>query len=301
MSPETQGTRLNKYLASCGVGSRRSCDAIIKDGQVFINSSRCDNPATRVGPDDLVRVGKKNVSQKTTEVILFNKPPGLVCSASDELGRETIYNILPPKLHHLKNVGRLDKESEGLLILTNDGDLALKLTHPRQKVEKEYLVTLNQAFSNDVIDQLVAGVHTPEGRARAKSIRRISPRRVSVVLETGIKRQIRFMFEAVHLKVTKLVRTRIGMLVGGGLALGSWRPLEEDEIAAIQQNPKLRRPSDDVMRAARKRPAARKSVHQGARKSGKKPAKKMTRNSLTGKPSRHLTEKTAKKFRRGKK
>ena len=163
MSESSPGIRLNKYLASCGVGSRRACDTIIQDGQVYINSSRCINPATRVGADDSVRVGRKTVSPKTTEVVLFNKPAGLVCSANDELGRETIYHILPPKLHHLKNVGRLDKESEGLLVLTNDGDLALKLTHPRQKVEKEYLVTLNQAFSNDVIDQLIAGVHTPEG------------------------------------------------------------------------------------------------------------------------------------------
>ena len=117
-----------------------------------------------------------------------------------------------PKLQHLKNVGRLDKDSEGLLVLTNDGDLALKLTHPAQKVEKEYVVTLNQAFPNEVMDQLIKGVHTPEGRAKAKAVRRISPRRVKVVLETGLKRQIRYMFDAVHLKVTKLVRIRIGML-----------------------------------------------------------------------------------------
>ncbi|MBT8045052.1 MAG: rRNA pseudouridine synthase [Verrucomicrobiae bacterium] len=263
----TSGTRLNKYLASCGVGSRRACDALIQEGTVFVNNSRCINPATRVGPDDIVRVGKKHVSPKTTEVILFNKPPGLVCTASDELGRETIYDILPPKLRHLKNAGRLDKDSEGMLILTNDGDLALKLTHPRQKVEKEYLVTLNQAFSNDLIDQLVKGVHTPEGRARAKSVRRISPRRVRVVLETGLKRQIRYMFEAVHLRVTKLVRTRIGMLEGGGLELGRWRPLDEKEIDAIQQNPKVRQAPADVEKAkSRKKPTSQRGSRKTSRR-----------------------------------
>ncbi|MBT8038060.1 MAG: pseudouridine synthase [Verrucomicrobiae bacterium] len=278
-----QGTRLNKYLASCGVGSRRACDALIQEGGVFINNSSCSNPATRVDADDIVRVGRKVVRPKTTETILLNKPPGLVCSSSDELGRETIYHILPPHLRHLKNVGRLDKESEGLLVLTNDGDLALKLTHPRQKVEKEYLVTVNQAFSNEVIDKLISGVYTPEGRASAKSMRRISPRRVSVVLETGLKRQIRYMFEAVHLKVTKLVRTRIGLLQGGGLELGSWRALEEDEITALQLNPKPRRPAADVMRATKSGSSAKKSARKSTtRKSTGRPAKKSARRP-TGK------------------
>ena len=294
MSAESQGIRLNKYLASCGVGSRRACDALIQEGGIFINNSSCINPATRVGSDDIVRVGRKMVSPKTTEVILFNKPPGLVCSSSDELGRETIYDILPPHLRHLKNVGRLDKESEGLLVLTNDGDLALKLTHPRQKVEKEYVVTLNQAFSNELIDKLISGVYTPEGRASAKSIRRISPRRVSVVLETGLKRQIRYMFEAVHLRVTKLVRTRIGLLQGGGLELGSWRALEEDEIVALQLNPKPRNPSADVLRAAKSGPSARKSD----RKTPGRPAKKTARKTTARRPARKAAKKV---FRRKKK
>jgi 23S rRNA pseudouridine2605 synthase len=311
MSQQT-GTRLNKYLASCGVGSRRACDAIIQEGKVLINNGRCDNPATRVGPDDIVRVGRKIVSPRTTEVVLFNKPPGLVCTASDELGRETIYDILPQKLHHLKNVGRLDKESEGLLVLTNDGELALQLTHPRMKVEKEYLVTLNQAFANEVIEQLVKGVHTPEGRARAKSVRRISPRRVIVVLETGLKRQIRYMFEAVRLKVTKLVRTRIGMLQDPGLEPGRWRNLDAGEIEALQQNPPARRIPADVARAARKRPARKsarkntgKTVHKTARKAvgkrGKSAVAPAGKKGPGGKAAGRAARKPAKKLPRGRK
>lgn len=283
MSQET-GTRLNKYLASCGVGSRRACDVLIQEGKVFVNNSRCETPATRIGPDDLVRVGRKHVSPRTTEVVLFNKPAGLVCTANDELGRETIYHVLPPKLQHLKNVGRLDKESEGLLVLTNDGELALKLTHPSLKVEKEYLVTVNQAFSNEIIDQLVKGVYTPEGRARAKSVRRISPRRAVVVLDTGLKRQIRYMFEAVHLRVTRLVRTRIGMLEGAGLEPGRWRDLNEREIESLQQNPPARKIPADVTRAARKR-VARKV----ARKQGKRAARKSVRRAPAGRsPSKRV-------------
>lgn len=274
MSEPTTGTRLNKYLASCGVGSRRACDALIQEGNIFVNNSRCENPATQIGPDDMVRVGRKNVSPRITEVILLNKPAGLVCTAQDELGRGTIYDILPPKLQHLKNVGRLDKDSEGLLVLTNDGDLALKLTHPAQKVEKEYVVTLNQAFPNEVMDQLIKGVHTPEGRAKAKAVRRISPRRVKVVLETGLKRQIRYMFDAVHLKVTKLVRIRIGMLEDTRLELGRWRHLDEAEIEALGKNPPQRKAPADVVRAVRNRPATKAGRNQVGRFSKKTDARK---------------------------
>ncbi|MFK7910336.1 MAG: pseudouridine synthase [Akkermansiaceae bacterium] len=284
MSETSQGTRLNKFLASCGVGSRRACDAIIQEGRVYVNNAICDNPATRVTSDDVVRLGKKIVSPRTTEVVLFNKPRGLVCTAKDELGRETIYAALPQKLHHLKNVGRLDKESEGIIVLTNDGDLALTLTHPRQKVEKEYIVTLNQAFQNEVMDKLTAGVHTPEGRAAAKSIRRLSPRRVSVVLETGLKRQIRLMFEAVHLRVTKLVRVRIGSLTGEGMEPGEWRSLEPSEIEALGVNPKPRRQAADVERAKRHRPAAKKQARKSAGKQTYRPAKKQSRGSSPGRP-----------------
>ena len=295
MSESSKGIRLNKYLASCGVGSRRACDALIQEGDVFINNSRVITPGARVEPDDSVRVGRKVVTPKSTEVILFNKPRGLVSSASDELGRDTIYAALPPQLHHLKNVGRLDKDSEGLLVMTNDGDLALKLTHPSQKVEKEYLVTVNQAFDNEIMDKLVRGVHTPEGRAAAKSVKRISPRRLRIVLETGLKRQIRIMFDALHIKVTKLVRIRIGSLVGGGLEVGQWRTLEEDEVAALQRNPQGSRSRSDEGEET-KQPAARKSSRRGAaglqrrtpakgaksfqntkrgpKKTGRKPAKK---------------------------
>ena len=280
MSNPAQGTRLNKFLASCGVGSRRACDAMIQEGGVYVNNAICVNPATRVTSDDAVRVGKRIVTPRSTEVILFNKPRGLVCIAKDELGRETIYAALPQKLHHLKNVGRLDKESEGIIVLTNDGDLALSLTHPRQKVEKEYIVTLNQAFQNDVMDKLIAGVYTPEGRAAAKAVRRLSPRRVSVVLETGLKRQIRLMFEAVHLRVTKLVRVRIGSLGGGGLAPGEWYALEPNEIEALKTNPKPRKQPADVEKAKRQRPSKNASSHRSVRKT----AKKQVRGKSSGRP-----------------
>ena len=276
MSPQQQGIRLNKYLASCGVGSRRACDRIIQDERVFVNNACCTNMGTRVTSDDVVRVGRKIVKPRISEVVLFNKPRGLVCTASDELGRETIYSILPPKFQHLKNVGRLDMDSEGIIVLTNDGDLAQKLTHPRQKIEKEYVVTLDQSFSNEILEKLVAGVHTPEGRASAKSVRRVSSRRVKVVLVTGMKRQIRLMFEAVHLKVTKLVRIRIGMLTGGGLEIGRCLVLEDDDIEALQTNPHTRNKKHDPSFAPSDRLVSGRT-RDDSRRPGKKSSRKKKR------------------------
>jgi len=225
-----EGTRLNKFLASCGVGSRRGCDKLIQDGLVVVNGSVCTNPATRVTDDDFVKVGGKRVQSLKEESIIINKPRGLVCSKNDELDRDTIYSLIPPKYQHLNHVGRLDKESEGLLILTNDGNLAQNLTHPTKKIEKEYLVTVDQAFDNDVLVLFLKGVHTPEGKAVAKAVKRLSPRRVRIILETGLKRQIRLMFQAMHLQVKKLVRIRIGNLYCDDLEPGEHRRLEQEDI-----------------------------------------------------------------------
>ena len=230
-------TRLNKFLASCGVGSRRHCDQLVQDGQVTINGEPCTSPGAQVGPDDIVRLNRKRVTPKLTTTLLINKPRGLVCSKNDELGRDTVFALLPPKFQHLNHVGRLDQDSEGLLVLTNDGDLANKLTHPRSKTEKEYLVTLGSNFDNEILDRLVAGVHTPAGPAKAKVVKRLSPRRVAMVLETGLKRQIREMFKCLHMRVTKLVRVRIGSLMDPALAPGAYRPLEDPEIALMLENP----------------------------------------------------------------
>ncbi len=230
---KTDGIRLNKFLASCGVGSRRACDLLIQAGGVTVNGEPCTNPATRVTAGDLVKAEGRRVAPKQAATILFKKPKGYVCSRNDELGRATIYDLLPPKFEHLNHVGRLDRDSEGLLVLTNDGELANRLTHPRNKVEKEYRVTLATAFDNAILEQLVAGVHTPEGRARAKSVKRLSPRRLSIVLETGLKRQIREMFKTLGIRVTKLFRVRIGQLKDPDLPIGRWRVLTARDIELL--------------------------------------------------------------------
>jgi 23S rRNA pseudouridine2605 synthase len=229
----SEGVRLNKYLASCGVGSRRACDELIASGRVDVNGSPCVKLATRVTETDSVRVDGKRVFPKEEIVVIFHKPRGYVCTRSDELGRETIYSLLPASLSALHHVGRLDTDSEGMLILTNDGDLSQQLMHPSKSVEKEYLVTSNQAFENAHLDQFLAGVFTEEGKLRAKHIERISARRIKVVLDHGAKRQIRVMFEALGYQVTKLLRVRIGNLWLGDLEIGRWAVLNAKEVKML--------------------------------------------------------------------
>ena len=228
-----EGVRLNKYLASCAVGSRRKCDELIQAGRVEVNGSPCLNMGTRVAPGDHVRVDGKRVVAREPVVVAFHKPRGFVCTREDELGRETIYGLLPHSLRALHHVGRLDLDSEGLLILTNDGDLSQQLMHPSKSVEKEYLVTANQAFQNEHLDQFLEGVYTPEGKLKAKAIERLSPRRIKVVLDHGAKRQIRVMFEQLGYQVTKLLRVRIGGLWLGDLEPGRHAILNQMEIGML--------------------------------------------------------------------
>lgn len=251
---QDEGPRLNKFLASCAIGSRRGCDQLIQEGRVEINGRICVNPGTRVSPNDFVKVDGKRVMAKLPVVVAFHKPRGFVCSKSDELGRETIYSFFPPSLHHLHHVGRLDRDSEGLLILTNDGDLTQKLMHPSKSMEKEYLVTSNQAFDNLHLDQFLEGIYTPEGKLRAKSIERLSARRIRIILEHGAKRQIRVMFEALGYQVTKLLRVRIGSLWLGDLEPGDSQALNPAEIAMLLKNPVAKK---QARKAPSKAPAPR--------------------------------------------
>jgi len=275
-----EGTRLNKFLASCGVGSRRACDALVQEGHVEINGKPVLNPAHRVEPGDFVRVDGKRVQEKQTNTVMFFKPRGYVCSREDELGRDTIYTILPPILRHLHHVGRLDRDSEGLLILTNDGELSQQLMHPSKNVEKEYIVTANQPVLNEHLDLFKSGVFVEKTRMRAKDVQRLSSRRYRIVLETGLKRQIRMMFQTLGYQVQKLVRVRIGMLELGDLPEGAWLPLDDQAITALQRNPKpktTRRPAAKV---------AKKAAKKTATPTGPKAAKKPTRKTAGTPPAR---------------
>lgn len=233
-APNQTGVRLNRFLAAAGLGSRRGCELIIRSGQVTINGKPTTDLATHVAEGDSVKVGGRLVRPEKFLTVLFYKPRGVVCTRADEHDRGTIFDLLPRNWPRLFHVGRLDKESEGLLILTNDGELALRLTHPRYKIEKEYEVLLEKPFERELCKKLLTGFTIEGGRAKAEHVVYVSPTRIKVTLRQGLKRQIRLMFYTLGHEVKALRRSRIGPLRHEALKPGEWRFLTEKEIAALR-------------------------------------------------------------------
>ena len=240
-SEENGGIRINKFLASCGIDSRRVADRLIEEGRVEVNGKVIDTPGMRVTEKDFVKVDGRHMTPMEEVVVLLNKPRGYVCSREAQGAIGTVYDLLPPRLRHLNYVGRLDADSEGLLIMTNKGELTQTLSHPTGGIEKEYWVTVDQNFDNSVLMQFLRGVRIPEGNAKAKYVCRASARRACIVLEQGLKRQVRQMFQCLGLRVRKLVRVRIGSLWGGDLEPGSWRFLDDADVALLLKNPPRQR------------------------------------------------------------
>lgn len=232
--------RLNQFLARAGAGSRRACDELIRAGRVQVNRSVCTNLGTRVEDGDDVRLHGRAVRAAPPVLIAMNKPRGVLCTSRDERDRRTVHDFLPPDIGRLFTVGRLDMDSEGLILLTNDGPLSERLTRPAHHVEKEYLVTLDRALEGADVERLLKGMRIPDGSPRdgaaprrrlayALSARAEPGRKARVVLEQGINRQIRVMFEMLGYRVSRLRRTRIGGLGLGRLRAGEWRYLRDRE------------------------------------------------------------------------
>ena len=240
--PAPEGSvRLNKFLASCGYESRRAADRLIAEGRVEVNGKAVDTPGLRVLPTDFVKVDGRHATPKEEVVVLLNKPRGYVCSRDAQGAIGTVYDLLPAKYRYANYIGRLDADSEGLLLFTNNGVLSQSIGHPKGGIEKEYWVTLDQAFDSSVLIQLLKGVRIPEGQAKAKYVSRLSARRACVVLEQGLKRQVRQMFSCLGFRVKKLVRVRIGSLWGGDLEPGHATLLDAEQIAQASTNPRRRK------------------------------------------------------------
>ena len=227
--------RLNRFLAAAGVASRREADGLIAAGRVKVNGRICTDFHFAPTANDHVKVDGKLIQQRPPVYILLHKPRGFVCTRRDPNVTDTIYDLLPPKFSSLAYVGRLDAQSEGLLLLTNDGELSQRLTHPRFKIEKEYEVVLNRAATPDLAERLLRGVILDGKRARAKRIHQASPTHMRIVLEQGINRQIRRMLERFGFHAKRLARIRMGNLYLSDLPRGHWRLLTKREIAALRR------------------------------------------------------------------
>jgi len=231
--------RLNRYLADCGLGSRRKVEELITAGEISINGEICTDLASQVNPstDEVRHNGKLLAAQQQKLYLVLNKPLGYVVSHSDEYGRKTVYNLLPEHFANLPYAGRLDKNSEGLLLFTNDGTLIKQLTHPSHKVEKSYRVVIDRRLNRAALTQLREGVMIEGGITQSAGVyvkqQSDSGMQLKIVIKEGRKRQIRQMIEGVGAKVVSLRRLQFGSLQLKDLPLGRWRPLSRAEITSL--------------------------------------------------------------------
>lgn len=234
--------RINKYIAKSTGCSRRKADDLISEGKVKVNNKICSDLATIVleHEDKIELEGKAITLDFPLLYIMMNKPKGLVVTRSDEYDRRTVYSILPPEFSFIKPVGRLDKDSEGLLLLTNDGDLINKILHPKYKLEKVYQVVVAGSVNKGHLARLREGIDIGDGVTLPAGvyIRKNDERKTTLkfVLKEGRKRQIRRMLESVELKVIALKRTQVGEIQLGSLPLGQWRYLIKQEINFLKKD-----------------------------------------------------------------
>jgi 23S rRNA pseudouridine2605 synthase len=235
--------RLNRFLALSGLGARRKCESFISEGRIEVNGVTVESPGLTVDPDK-DRITCDGERLRPPRVFLYaamHKPSGLIVSASDEMGRSTVYDLLPERLRgKVRAVGRLDQASEGLLLFTNDGELANALLHPSYGVERTYMVWVTPPPSPDSLAALRSGVPLGRGqKSGAAQVRVLGTRgstsRVRVILREGKNREVRRMFRAVGCRVLALRRVQYGAIVLGGLRPGQWRNLLPSEVAALRR------------------------------------------------------------------
>ncbi len=226
--------RVQKALAAAGVASRRVSEDMIEDGRILLNGVVA-TLGDKVDPAiDELRVDGAVVSiDATRRTVLLNKPSGVISTAEDTHGRQTVVELIGAE-ERLYPVGRLDADSEGLILLTNDGGLTQRLTHPSFGVEKEYLVSVDGELRPGALRTLRQGVDLDDGVTSPAKVSQISPGLLRIVIHEGRNRQIRRMCDAVGHPVTRLVRTRIGPLTDTTLGPGEWRDLERSEVRNIE-------------------------------------------------------------------
>jgi 23S rRNA pseudouridine2605 synthase len=275
------GERLQKVLAAAGIASRRECEQLILEGRVEVDHNVVTELGTRVNPQHQeIRVDGEALSQTKLVYFAVNKPVGVVATSSDPAGRPRVVDLLPPDSPRTFCVGRLDISSEGLILVTNDGELANRLTHPRHGVEKVYQVQVAGQVERDVLAQLHRGMHLAEGFAHVKHVRIKSRQKratiLEMVLDEGRNREVRRLLARVGHKVQRLKRVAVGPVRLGDLPSGAARPLAKKEIQSLQRaarggdkNPHERESSAGARRTKNRRADVRRKdhkEHKGTRK-----------------------------------
>jgi pseudouridine synthase len=225
--------RLNAYLARAGVASRRGADELIKAGRVLVNGEP-GQLNTFVGKRDVVELDGKPLTPQMLAHVLLNKPAGVVTTVRDPQRRHTVVDLVRHDARVVP-VGRLDADTTGALLLTNDGELAHRLAHPRYQVEKVYEAQVEGEPSDETLRRLAEGVELDDGRSAPAQVRRLGPSRIELAIHEGRKHQVKRMCEAVGHPVRKLHRSRYAGLTANGLAPGEWRELSDDEVAALRR------------------------------------------------------------------
>lgn len=231
--------RLNKYIASSGLCSRRKADELIESGKVLVNGKVVKEMGFQVGPKDKVVIDKQLIRPQRHEYYKFYKPAGYITTSDDEKGRKTIYDILPKELQSMKPVGRLDKDSTGLLILTNDGEMINQLTHPSVKVTKVYTVSVEGKVSINDLEQFAKGIEIEKGKIAYADAMILeydkNETMLQVVLTQGLNRQIRKMFDYVGHPVVSLKRIQHATISIEGLKRGQVRMIRASQIKDLRK------------------------------------------------------------------
>ncbi len=234
---QKEGLRLNKFLADAGIASRRGSDELIEAGLVKVNGSVVHEKGTRVQASDLVTVKGEPVSYlKHLSYLVLNKPKDYITTTNDEKGRKTVMDLVPLK-QRLYPVGRLDRNTTGTLLITNDGELATRLMHPSHEIEREYVVGLDKRLSPEHAKKIVAGVELEDGTTGPAEIF-VNPEdktELRIVLKEGRNREVRRIFEHFHYDVKRLHRVRYAMISVAGLSRGEYRHLTRDEIRELRR------------------------------------------------------------------
>lgn len=230
--------RINKFLSNSGLASRRKCDQLIEEGKVFVNGKQVTELGSQINEKkDKVTVEGKTITLPSSFVyIKLNKPKGYACTAQDEKGRKTIYDLIDSE-ERLFSIGRLDYDTEGLILLTNDGDFANKVAHPKFNIDKEYRVTVEGEIKESEMAVMRKGVVVDGQRMPSSIVNFISYEngytKLSVIIDEGQNRQIRRMFEAIGKTIKLLKRVRIGQVRLGGLRRGDYKDLTEVELNSL--------------------------------------------------------------------